>query len=316
MSQHLLIISTFDDIHIEFVVKHLPKSVPYTVIDPFQSVGRSDVSYRFDERNLRVCYGDTQLDDITSVWFRKPTQLDQITFDVPDAYLPYTQSALRRHLAPLYRHWRNALWVSPYESIVAAESKPHQLEAAMCIGFTVPDTLITGDKKRAKRFVKKYGVCVVKSQSARFPAGKTMMTTVVFADDVLSYEGLSVDPMIFQQLIEPAYELRITVVGNTVFAAKVSSAGAGPFRDWRYGHVDGSFHAEATTISKNLREKCIRLTQKFGLNYSAIDLIVDKDGVVWFLEINPNGQWAFIEESTGQAIGKAMAELLSSPKES
>jgi len=307
---HILIISAHDDAHIQFVTKHFPESVEYTIIDPFKSIGGKDISYDFDGLRMCIYYGEQPLTGIDSVWFRKPTQLDQIKLEVPDSYLAYTQSTLRRHLAPLYRHWHDAQWVSPYESIVQAESKPYQLEIAAKVGFVLPDTLITGSSSRAQRFVAKHGTCVVKSQAARFPAGRTMMTRVISAEDNLLYEGLSVDPMIFQQYIEPDHELRVTVVGDAVFAAKIIAADQGPFRDWRYGHVDGTFKATAATIDADLQTKCVQLTKHMGLSYGAIDLIVDKNGKTWFLEINPNGQWAFIEEATGQPIGKAMAELL------
>jgi glutathione synthase/RimK-type ligase-like ATP-grasp enzyme len=307
---HVLIISTLDDAHIPFVTKHFPASVSYTIIDPFGAIGKDDVSYIFENDVARVYYGSQELGDIDSVWFRKPTHLDKVELAIPDSHRSYVQGALRRHLAPLYRHWKESLWVSPYEAIVDGENKPHQLEVAAKIGFTIPSTLITGDAIQARAFVEKHGTCVAKSQAVEFPRGKTLMTTVVTSESNLSYDGLSIDPMIFQQFIEPAYELRITVVGRAVFAAKIKSADQGPFRDWRYGHIDNSFAAEATTIDADLQEKCVQLTQQLGLRYGAIDLIVDKDGVVWFLEINPNGQWAFIEEATGQPIGKAMAELL------
>lgn len=58
--------------------------------------------------------------------------------------------------------------------------------------------------------------------------------------------------------------------------------------------------------------KCVALVSTLGLLFSAIDLAVDKDGKVWFLEVNPNGQWGFVEENTGLAISKAFAKLFSS----
>jgi len=51
-----------------------------------------------------------------------------------------------------------------------------------------------------------------------------------------------------------------------------------------------------------------------GLTFSAIDFVVDSKGVYWFLENNPNGQWAFVEQETGQQMGKALAELLTSSR--
>ena len=82
-----------------------------------------------------------------------------------------------------------------------------------------------------------------------------------------------------------------------------------PVRDWRIG-TNEELVIKAYTLPKTIARKCIFLTKKLGLNFGAIDLVQDKQGKAWFLEINPNGQWAFIEEKTGQPIGRAIAALL------
>lgn len=307
---NIVIISHPDDAHIPFVTKHFSSAVRYSVIDPLGTLGQKDISYSFKNNRLSLSYGSEPLNDVDSVWLRRPTHLNVSAFDIPEQYHTYSKSALRRHTSPIYHHWKDALWVSPHQAIVRADQKPHQLLAAAKIGFRVPETLTTGDKAQARHFIEKHGRCVVKTQAHVFPLGKMLMTSVITKDDNLSYGGLSLDPMIFQEFIEPAYELRVTVVGSKVFGAKIDAKDNGPFRDWRYGHIDNTFHAEAVDLDGKLKEMCIRLTHHFGLNFGAIDLIVDKQGQVWFLEINPNGQWAFVEESTEQQIGKAMADLL------
>lgn len=307
---NIAIISAADDAHIPFVTSHFPSSVRYITIDPFGMIGQKNISYSFSENKLSITYGDESLDNIDSVWLRKPTHLNLSSLNIPEQYHAYAEGALRRHMSPIYHHWKDAFWISPHEAIVRASQKPHQLAEAAKIGFNIPETLTTGDKERAQRFIKKHGRCVVKTQATEFPQGKMLMTSVVSENDTLLYDGLTIDPMIFQQLIEPAYELRVTVVGNDVFGAKIKADDTGPFRDWRYGHIDDSFHAEPETLTKELKEKCIKLTRLLGLNFGAIDLIVDKEERTWFLEINPNGQWAFIEEHTDQPIGRAIAKLL------
>jgi hypothetical protein len=102
---HILIISALDDAHIPFVSQHFPASVKYTVIDPFGAIGKYDVSYVFEDGKVQVYYGNVLLEDIDSVWFRKPTHLDKVKVPVPDSHKIYSVGALRRHLAPLYRHW-------------------------------------------------------------------------------------------------------------------------------------------------------------------------------------------------------------------
>ena len=51
-----------------------------------------------------------------------------------------------------------------------------------------------------------------------------------------------------------------------------------------------------------------------GLNFGCIDLIVRPDGDVVFLECNPNGQWLWIELTTGQKISEAIASFLMNPR--
>lgn len=306
---NIAIISSFDDAHIPFVAKHFSASTHHLVIDPFGTIVTHPVSYDFRDGNLHVTYGDTPLDAIDSVWFRKPSHLSVHELPVPEEYQAYTRSGLRHHLGPLYRHWKDAFWLSPYEAITAGENKPHQLVAAAGVGFSVPDTLTTNDRHKAQSFVKSHTYCIVKPQATIFPKGRTLMTRKISAKDDIVFDGLFVDPMIFQQYIEPKTELRVTVVGEQVFGAEVT-AKTSTFRDWRYGHIDGSFRAKSARLDASLQEKCIKLARLLGLHYGAIDLIVDRSSTPWFLEINPNGQWAFIEESTGQQIGKAVAHLL------
>ena len=47
-----------------------------------------------------------------------------------------------------------------------------------------------------------------------------------------------------------------------------------------------------------------------GLVYGAIDMRLTPNGEYVFLEVNPAGQWLFIEQATGQPISAAIAEAL------
>jgi glutathione synthase/RimK-type ligase-like ATP-grasp enzyme len=55
---------------------------------------------------------------------------------------------------------------------------------------------------------------------------------------------------------------------------------------------------------------CISVTRDLGLRFAAIDLIEDPDGRFWFLEANPNGQWAWIEQRTGAPVSAAIVDAL------
>jgi len=52
------------------------------------------------------------------------------------------------------------------------------------------------------------------------------------------------------------------------------------------------------------------LMRRLGLVYGAIDLRLTPDGRYVFLEINPAGQFLYVEQQTGQPIAAALAALL------
>jgi len=85
-------------------------------------------------------------------------------------------------------------------------------------------------------------------------------------------------------------------------------------RDWRAGDHYGGTIIQAFELPASIARACVLHVKEMGLKYGGIDLLLDREDNFWFLENNPNGQWAFIEEATGQPIGKAIAKLLMTGK--
>jgi len=52
------------------------------------------------------------------------------------------------------------------------------------------------------------------------------------------------------------------------------------------------------------------LLEKFQLNFGAIDMVLTPNDEYVFLELNPNGQWLWLEHLTGLPISEEMAKLL------
>jgi hypothetical protein len=59
-----------------------------------------------------------------------------------------------------------------------------------------------------------------------------------------------------------------------------------------------------------VEEKLLRLMQRLGLAFGAVDMRRTPDGRHVFLEINPAGQWLFVEDRTGQPITGALCSLM------
>ncbi len=55
----------------------------------------------------------------------------------------------------------------------------------------------------------------------------------------------------------------------------------------------------------------MQLVRSYHLRFAAIDMIVDKQGAWIFLEINPNGQWAWLDLAGGSQIWRSFATAFS-----
>ncbi len=82
--------------------------------------------------------------------------------------------------------------------------------------------------------------------------------------------------------------------------------------DWRAWDLEEKFDLkhEKVDIPDHISSKCIAITKFFNLNFSAIDMIFTDDGNYVFLELNPNGQWAWLEEKVGHPLRDSIIDFL------
>ncbi|MBI3370069.1 MAG: alpha-L-glutamate ligase, partial [Burkholderiales bacterium] len=98
------------------------------------------------------------------------------------------------------------------------------------------------------------------------------------------------------------------VVGDKVFPAAIHSQSTAYKVDFRMDI--GQARIEPAELPADVQEKLFALMKRLGLVYGAIDMRRRPDGSHVFLEVNPAGQWLFVERASGQPITQAMAELL------
>ena len=117
-------------------------------------------------------------------------------------------------------------------------------------------------------------------------------------------------PIILQEYIEKDFELRITIVGNKTFACAIhSQKSKKTSEDWRRYDIDNTPH-EIFDLPRDINDKLVSLVKHLGLVFGCIDMIVTPKGEFVFLEINPNGQWLWIERLTGMPIGEELAHMI------
>jgi glutathione synthase/RimK-type ligase-like ATP-grasp enzyme len=316
--QRVIVITDRKDAHLPFVERHL--DAPFIVLDPQEFLAGKELSYELIDGRMVPVYDGVKLDSISGVWYRKPLDIADEAVPVSQDFKDYARTAMQRHFNLLLTSFEDATWISDYYSLLRANNKSWQLAVAKRLGMHVPDTIITSDKKAAKTFLGAHPRSVTKPLTIAFPKieGKTraFFTTLLEEGYVPDLTHLHYAPAIFQEAIDIIADVRVTVVGEQVFAAAVHAEGLdknSKVYDYRLGHYEGKVIIKALDdFPGELARQCVAHTKTLGLRFGALDFVTDSDGTYWFLENNPNGQWAFIEDATGQQIGKAVADLLQS----
>jgi glutathione synthase/RimK-type ligase-like ATP-grasp enzyme len=202
----------------------------------------------------------------------------------------------------------NVSWINDPEMERPAGHKAYQLTMARKIGLTIPETLITNDPDEARRFIDSHGYRNVIYKSFGATDSEWRETRLLTPAELPFLDHVRHAPVIFQTYVEAVYDLRITVVGDRIFAAAIHSQQTSYQVDCRVDIANAKI--EAVELPPSVCEGIHRLMHRLGLVYGAIDMRLAADGRYVFLEINPAGQWMFVQVATGQPIAAALAKAL------
>jgi hypothetical protein len=222
------------------------------------------------------------------------------------------------HRAVVRAAWLSALvtivrlsavrWLSPLDAIFAAEDKLIQQRACRALSIAVPPmALVT----RRERIPTELGdPLVVKPLAAGHFRDASGAGRVVHATDLSRsderLELLAGAPFLVQKRIDARAHLRVVTVRGNAWVGELDAAGL-PL-DWR---ADAAAHTSFMAVTRpDLAAAAIRLTRKLGLGYSSQDWVIDAHGVVWFLDLNPAGQWLFLPAAVSEEATNAIARWL------
>ncbi|MCP4303600.1 MAG: hypothetical protein GY788_01690 [bacterium] len=201
----------------------------------------------------------------------------------------------------------NTTWVNDLWAARRAENKIEQLRSASAVGFDVPATVVTNDPAVASRFRASHGAAVVKTLAAGYfsLSSQAFVFTEELDDPVLSAGQIWFKtPVIVQELLAEAVDVRVVSFGHYCFGARCSSRGI----DWRKTPFDPDLW-DVWDVPHILKERCSRYRERLGLEYVAFDFM-ERDGSLLFLEANQAGEWMFLDRALNLGISKALAGYL------
>lgn len=314
---HVLLITSKTDVTTDFIVQELTKRQIGFYRFNTEEIGHS-VSINLDFGNNQFFIEDNffkisiNLKEIKSVYLRRPEINDHFE-NASTGETNFLRAELLYALEGIYAILQDAFWFNHIYNIRSAENKIYQLLLARQIGFTLPASLISNRPDKALFFYNEQKCkCIIKPIKSGLIEGLTE-EGVIFTSrlilDSQKAERIQSCPVYIQQEIEKEADIRITVVGDNIFAAKIHSQhDENSSVDWRKSQIP-LVHSRIE-LPESISQLCIDLTKRLHLNFGAIDMVLDKYGNYYFLEINPNGQWAWIEKRLRYPITQSITDIL------
>jgi len=309
----IVIISHLEDEHATHVYQRLKaRNINAVLFDSAafpQQISLSIAHQNNVESDLLV-EADNHINDLREarvVWWRRPMPINLHDELIDAESREFAHGECHSALNGLWS-CLDAHWINDPQKDEAASRKAWQLKVASQLGLRIPRTLITNDPERAKAFVANEGDkgTIYKAFLATESAWRE--TRLIKENEVELLDAVRFAPVIFQEHIKADIDLRITMIGDRLFASEIDSG----LSDYK---VDGRMNLgraqiKAHELPINLQNQLHDYMSKLGLIYGAIDLRLTPEGEYVFLEVNTAGQWLFMEQRTGQQITDAFIDYL------
>ncbi|OKJ09130.1 ATP-grasp ribosomal peptide maturase [Kitasatospora sp. CB01950] len=259
---------------------------------------------------VRGQHRDVSMPGIRSVYYRRPSDY-RLPADLAEADREWSRAEAMAGLGGVLASL-DCVWVNHPHANRRAGLKPLALATAARAGLTVPNTLITNEPDRARRFVRQLpgGVAAYKPLGSTMPPQEDDGRVVLWTNRVAAEEidtGVSCTAHQFQRWVDKSHEVRLTAVGEELFAAEIHAGSEASRIDFRTDY--DSLTYKVCGVPEVVADGVRSLMAAFGLRYAALDFLVDNDGIWFFVDLNPNGQFGFVPDLR-KPITTALANLL------
>jgi len=307
----LLILTSDKDLTADFlIVELINRHLPYFRLNA-EELTKADFTFSLTENTVRreVSVGTRTLDlnEVEAVWYRRAIHPGSIAA-LSRGERVFVAGELR-HLAMGLVLNPDVTWVNPIDSVSVAEHKLYQLQIARQLGFRVPRTLVSRDPLELRSFAaaNEFGTICKPIFHGMFvdEASSYSVYTRRVTPESFDADSVKICPVLLQEEIVRSADVRATFIGPQCFVADIK--GDPSLVDWRDPDVPVSY--SASSLSDDVQRMCREMLAKLGLIYGAFDFVRTPEGDLVFLEVNPTGEWAWLEDRLGFPMRDAFIQL-------
>jgi glutathione synthase/RimK-type ligase-like ATP-grasp enzyme len=258
---------------------------------------------------VRICPSEEENTTYSAIWDRmKPIALGSL--DEKAQYIIRERAAAVRGIQLLCE--KTSRQMNPPLATDRSKSKLSQLRTAGSEGLLIPRTHVGNDIEGICRFIRECGGKAIAKSLTWFVGddARISYTKLVTTSEILAAPASTAySPLIYQEYIQKKNELRITCVGSKVFAAEIDSQTSHKATiDWRRDQFRLKYRK--VEIPRGLRRKILSVQSALGLKFGAYDFIVTPKDDYVFLEVNPTGNWLWLEDELGMPISEEIVDWL------
>ena len=193
-------------------------------------------------------------------------------------------------------------------------NKVEMLSLAREYGLLVPQTFVLNNKHSLTKVIEKYGDVIVKPlyegvYEIRKENAFVSYTSLISKKDLVNIPS-KFPFALFQTKIEKQIEIRVIYIAGVCFSIAMFT------QEYENSKIDGrkcpqeNLRMTPYKLPTDIETKIVVLMKHIGLSYGALDFILAKDNNIFFLEINPVGQFSAYGNACNYYLDKILSEQL------
>lgn len=249
------------------------------------------------------------------VWFRKwKKATDYITCFTKNAFIEINKAKeFEEYSKYIFNGLASAFWLNSPENWSA--DKLTQLTKAQKVGLKTPPTILTSSRKELKVFLQKHQQIITKNLAANLLVLEDNEAYMSYTStiDEAEIELLSNDfyPSLFQKQIEKEYEVRSYYLDGEIYSMAIFSQNDSQTKvDFRQYNLQKPNRNIPYKLPSKIEEQIRCLMSSLKINSGSLDFIKEKNGDLFFLEVNPLGQFGMTSYPCNYFLEKKIANYL------